>query len=731
MNQELAKTAFDEGRYLDSLAIYRQLIEAEDQCLTNYWYAGTAALLTSNEDEAQTIWILGMSQVPEEETEAQSQVFATILSRAANQHEEREDFLRAWSLRQYIREFGPVNPYNLLALLRLSLELDLTESNDELYLKIERTLQQENITEDDAPRLVQLFSAVLKLQPDATDFGRIICALTSRLSRQQHGLLADELMPIIIKVGHFHFNYPLAIAVSEQLYDALPGNHKILINLVSFYKHENLFEKAIVRVENFCQLASTEEASLLGSYLRLRLSKESCLEWDKLDELVSAHKNNLDGFLKKNPSKSADNDLIWLLLNSPSILQYTSDNPRLIRRYQRELSQSCCDKVFPESTRFQHQKARVEKKRRSNSKIKIGYLSHCFNNHSVGWLSRWLIQNHDRERFETYAYFITQSDNLTFANRFFVPYVSCFYAVGVNSREIAQKIYEDEIDILIDLDSLTLDVSSAVLSLKPAPIQVTWLGFDASELPTIDYFIADPNVLPEEAEAWYKEKIWRLSDVYLAVDGFEVGVPSIKRQKLGIPEDSVVYLTMQNAIKLNTDVVQAQIDILRQVPNSYLLVKGLGHRGAVRSLFETIARKSNVSPERLRFLDRDNSELTHRANLSIADVILDTYPYNGATTNLEAMWMEIPIVTQMGRQFSSRNGYTFLRNAGIHEGVATSFAEYVDWGVSFGTDGGLRRKISQRLKYSKHSAPLWNSLAFTKEMENAFLKMWEIYCDKK
>ncbi|MBE9234453.1 O-linked N-acetylglucosamine transferase, SPINDLY family protein, partial [Cuspidothrix issatschenkoi LEGE 03284] len=300
------------------------------------------------------------------------------------------------------------------------------------------------------------------------------------------------------------------------------------------------------------------------------------------------------------------------------------------------------------------------------------------------------------------------------------------YKGGIASSDIAEQIYNDEIDILIDLDSITLDISCEIMSLKPAPVQVTWLGWDASGIPTIDYFIADPYVLPAWAQDYYTEKIWRLPHTYIAVDGFEVGVPNIKRDTLDIPSDAVVYLSSQRGYKRHPEIGRLQMKIIKEVPNSYFLLKGFGDSEAMQGFFMQLADEEEVDCSRLRFLPLVTSECIHRANLAIADIVLDTYPYNGATTTLETLWMGIPLVTRVGKQFAARNSYTMMMNVGVTEGISWSDEEYVEWGVRLGKDADLRQKVAWKLKYSRQTSPLWNGKQFTREMEKAYQEMWTL-----
>lgn len=144
-----------------------------------------------------------------------------------------------------------------------------------------------------------------------------------------------------------------------------------------------------------------------------------------------------------------------------------------------------------------------------------------------------------------------------------------------------------------------------------------------------------------------------------------------------------------------------------------------------------MASEVGVEFDRLRFLERDRDEYTHRANLAIADVVLDTFPYNGATTTLETLWMGIPIVTQVGQQFAARNSYTFMINAGITEGIAWSQQEYIDWGIKLGLDRELRWQVKGKLHTGRTSAPVWNAKQFTLDMEQAYREMWAHYQEQQ
>ncbi|MFM6856424.1 MAG: hypothetical protein ACKPKC_07365, partial [Dolichospermum sp.] len=261
---------------------------------------------------------------------------------------------------------------------------------------------------------------------------------------------------------------------------------------------------------------------------------------------------------------------------------------------------------------------------------------------------------------------------------------------------------------------------------------VSWLGYDATGFPTVDYFIADNYVLPASAQNDYTEKIWRLPQNYIGIDGFTVGTPTISRESLDIPNDGIIYFSSQTGLKRNPDNIRLQMQIIKQVPNSYFLLKSFrSNHEDLRDFIAPIAQAEGLDLECFRFLPTALTEIEHRANLAIADIVLDTYPYNGATTTLETLWMGVPIVTRVGEQFAARNSYTMMMNVGVTEGLAWSDEEYVEWGVRLGKDEKLRQEVVWKLRKSRQISPLWNGKKFAREMENAYRQMWQRYIEKK
>jgi len=488
--------------------------------------------------------------------------------------------------------------------------------------------------------------------------------------------------------------------------------------------------KSLEIARRHCDLAAKDPVARIASnHPLLQVLLSICGYWQECLQIVE----ETDDLSKKISIEDIDNIQVYQassLLVAGFFSPYFRDTPRAdleIRKHLRYVALQKLSQVY--SSKIDEYQALHRLKQKismAHRPLRIGYLSRSLRRHSVGWLARWLFQYHDRDRFQIYAYFVGYVENDPM-QEWFASQVHKAYGKGKKDspREIAEEISKDGIDILIDLDSMTSTACSTVLAFKPAPIQVTWLGWDAAGQSTVDYFLADPYVLPEYAQEYYPETIWRLPHTFIAVGGFEIGVPTLRRDVLGIPDDAVIYFSSQNSYKRYPDNVRMQMRILKGVPNSYLLIKGAGEQESIKIFFTEIAEEEGIAIDRLRFLPITISEQEHRANLSIADIVLDTYPYNGATHTLETLWMEIPIVTHVGEQFAARNSYSMMINAGITEGIAWTAQEYVEWGIRLGNNPELRQQVSWKLRQSKQNSPLWNVQKFTREIENAYIQMWE------
>ena len=729
--QHQAKSDWFRGNYQSAANLYELAIESEPEVRSHYWHLGLMLLLLGEEEQAQATWLSVMLEAEPETTDEWTAELLQVLQQEAERQEmlqnEENDRL-AWVIRQHIREIAPADLDNTLQLIQQFVRLKIIEDLEDIVLEAIALLDDAATPNRELCR--QTVQTLLDVAPRLSVTAQFTQVCVDRFAgdRVLEKSIINKTASFARKSQFPKFQLILYLDICHQLQ---PKNIPILVNLINLERERHHYDRCLELTEKLLSHADTLLDRIAGYYLTIQCLLDSGGDFSRASTSHHIYQNLLLELIDtvENETLSIEKNHIFNLISTISFFGYLCDRPKETNQLRQKFSQfwqSQIKKYFY-SYQFEHTTVQPSRLRR-NRPLKIGYLSGCLTRHSVGSISRWLFRHHDRDRFQTYGYSLTETGDRI--QQEIAGNLSIFRNLSQEATisGIATQIERDEIDILVDLDSLTSSTGCGVMTLKPAPIQVTWLGFDASEIPTIDYFVADSYVLPDSAQAYYNEKILRLPQTYIAVDGFEVGVPTLRREQLEIPTNAIVYFSSQTGGKRHPDNVRSQMQILKAVPNSYLLIKGLNTDiESVRCFFEQIAAEEGVECDRLRFLPAAPSEAIHRANIRIADVVLDTYPYNGTTTTLETLWMEVPVVTRVGKQFASRQGYTLLTNAGIEEGIAWTDEAYVEWGIRLGTDSQLRQQIAWKLRQSKQMSPLWNTAQFTRELEKAYQQMWHQY----
>lgn len=339
-------------------------------------------------------------------------------------------------------------------------------------------------------------------------------------------------------------------------------------------------------------------------------------------------------------------------------------------------------------------------------KLTIGFVSNGLRHHSVGLLARDVLRSLDRDSFRICLYMVSGDDVLDRVQLSLIAAADSTFR-SMDPWMLARRIRMDRVDILVDLDSASVDVTAMVVALKPAAKVVTWLGWDASGVPAVDGFLADSAACPDATARHYREKVLTISDCHLAVAGFEIGQPSITREALGIPGNAFVFYSSQSPYKRNPRNIRDQLAIVAAVPGSFVVYKG----GDVACLARTIgesAQEIGLSPERVRILEECPDQAVHRANLSIADLVLDTYPYNGVTTTLEALWSGLPVLTQAGAQYAARCGASILGSSDLGDLVAGDPEAYRSIGTRLGCDREAHRQVLARCRQARMRAPVFD-----------------------
>ena len=721
-----------QGNYLIAANLYEQAIDKEPDVKSYYWYLGLTLLLQGQEVEAQTTWFMAMMEGEPEKVDNCNQELVEVLQTEAERREALKEYPIAEKIRQQIKEIHPKNIHNLLHLVQLAVKLENYTGEEVSELGLIEILQSEPDLAVDVPLLLQVLQSVLRdtfLHHSLLEFIKVCLQYLKNNLNDFFNIL----LPAAIEIAYSQKQSAIAARLGEMYLQLDPDNAEFLLHLSGFYQNACEYDQGIETAKKSYLLLNDLADLIFANRQIMRGFMTAGAYWQEAYEIHHRQESLLKSLIAEQSTSITDLQ-VSRLYNANYFTPYIEDNPSKNRQFQNQLMQLCQKntEIFAKQQIERYSQGNLQRKPSrtySTKKLKIGYVSHCLKTHSVGWLARWLFKHHDPEKFELNAYCLFNKPIYDPLHDWYLGTVSKAYNCN-NVFQVAEQIYQDEIDILIDLDSITLDLTCHIMAMKPAPVQATWLGLDASGIPTIDYYIADPYVLPETAQEYYSEKIWRLPQTYIAVDGFEVGVPTLRREDLDIESDAVVFLCTQRGFKRHPDTVRLQLQIIKEVPNSYFLIKGTADEKSTKSFVYQLAEEEGVDSSKLRFLPDVLSEATHRANLNIADVVLDTYPYNGATTTLETLWMCIPMVTRVGEQFAARNSYTMMMNAGITEGIAWTDEEYVEWGIRLGKDAALRQQIAGKLKASRKTAPLWNAKQFTRDMEKAYDQMWQKYLEQ-
>jgi protein O-GlcNAc transferase len=522
-----------------------------------------------------------------------------------------------------------------------------------------------------------------------------------------------------------------------KLKDAIPNLQKALEIKPDFiFAHQHLcgilrdtsdLAAARQAVHKYSQMCAETDPIMTAIYFvsTYQVSGLNQIAGDRFLELESYLTNNLEtASLVEIKSLYAN-----FLFSTPYLRDDLLANSNLYRAISQKYIEKCIKPNFPQPANYSFPATTTTRK------LKIGFLSNHFSRHSVGWCSADIIRELSEISPNVYLYAserIIPDDQTQKFESFGKLTLPKTYPNGLaNSTEIIEQIQQDDLDVLVDLDSLSVPVHADILYRQPARVCVSWLGFDAAYISSKNYFLCDDKTHPAGREKYYDEQLIRMPDSFVAVSHFTRYAvdPVALRKSNRIGLDQIVYLCVAPGRKFNRDLVKAQIAILKEVPNSILIHKALGDAAVFQAAYHQACEAEGVSKHRIKFLPRVATEEEHRIVYLLADVLLDSYPYNGGTHTLEALWFNLPVITRSGEQFLSRMGYSFLQTLGIENGVAWSWDEYVELGVKLGKDGELRKAIKAQLVKSKEAgnlSPLWNPKKFAGDMYAMFEKLCKI-----
>lgn len=529
-----------------------------------------------------------------------------------------------------------------------------------------------------------------------------------------------------------------AITFYQKTIEVKPNYIKAYENLGNIFKEKGLINEAIIIYEKAVNL-HTDNPDVYNSLGNIFIKKwriddaialyQQALQKNPAD--VSAYNNLGNAFQIKGDPENAEmyyrhavkldpdnavpyQNLLFVMNYNPCHKAKTilAENLRFAKRFEEPILSS----IYPYANeRSQHRR------------LKIGYVSPDFKAHSVSCFIEPVIAVHNKEQFEIFCYsLVSEEDEVT---ERFQKYADHWRNItGISDEKAAEFIRDDGIDILIDLAGHTTNNRILLFVRKPAPIQVSWLGYLATTgLSSMDYKIVDNySDPPAMTEQFYTEKLIRLPESFLCYlpvkDGPEVGeLPALKK-------GYITFGSFNNFVKVSPDVISSWSRILQAIPNSRLIMRTYNFCDrTTRQHAMGMFMQRGIAAERITLLPWEPSP-KHLESYNLVDIGLDTFPFNGGATTCEAIWMGVPVVTHAGSAYHSRVGVSLLSNIGLKELIGKTYEEYIEIAVNLAHNIERLKALRESLRDMMLRSPLTDAKRFTVNLEKSYRRMWEEWC---
>jgi predicted O-linked N-acetylglucosamine transferase (SPINDLY family) len=358
----------------------------------------------------------------------------------------------------------------------------------------------------------------------------------------------------------------------------------------------------------------------------------------------------------------------------------------------------------------------------ATKKIRVGYVCGEFRQQATSVLMTQIYELHDRDRFEIYAFDNGWDDGSPMRKRIDTAMFEVVDIASLGDADAAAAIRQRDIDILVNLNGFFGLSRTALFALQPAPVQVNYLGFPGTMgCEFMQYLIADVTVLPRASQSYYRENIAYLPDCYQANDAQrQISDRQFTRAELGLPEQGFIFCCFNNNYKITPLIFDCWMRILHQVPGSVLWLLEDNQHVAANLQREAAARE--VDPDRLVFAARMPLP-EHLSRHQVADLFLDTWPYNAHTTASDALWAGVPLLTCLGTTFPGRVAASLLKAVGLPELIAPTLDRYVEMAIELASNPLRLQAIRHGLKENRQSALLFDAARLTQALEQLFTIM--------
>jgi predicted O-linked N-acetylglucosamine transferase (SPINDLY family) len=358
-------------------------------------------------------------------------------------------------------------------------------------------------------------------------------------------------------------------------------------------------------------------------------------------------------------------------------------------------------------------------------KIKLAFLSADFKEHPTGYNFVGFFENIDRDKFEVIAVSFLNITDSPLSRRLAAAFDVFKIVDKLSDTEVCKWVLDQKIDIAIDMMGPTLGNRGGILAMRCAPIQVNQFSW-TSGAPYIDYIIADPISMPKEYAEAYSEKLAYVPHTLFATDDKrEISIKTPLRSEQDLPEKGIVFCCLNNNFKITPHVFDSWINILKNVPDSVLWIKG-GHESMERNLRGEVALRG-VDTSRLVFAKHTALMQDHLARYGLADLFLDTFPFCAQTTASDALWAGVPVLTRVGESSMSRICASLLNAIELPELITKTQSEYEATAIELATNPVKLNAIKDKLARNRLTTALFDTPKFTKNIEAAYMQMYEHY----
>ena len=482
--------------------------------------------------------------------------------------------------------------------------------------------------------------------------------------------------------------YDKSIELNSKNFDAFNNKGIVLALMDKFEESFKNYDKALS--------INPDTDYLLGGIIH---SKMHLCDWDKLDDLKTNLKNKI--IQKK-------------IVASPFILLSIFDELEV----QKLNAENHIKKNY---YKFVKNNKKINKLS-ANQKIRIGYFSGEFHKHPCLLLMKDIYKKHDKSKFEVYAFSCGPNPKSNPWRDDVIPHFNNFFDVSKRSdEEIIELSSKHKIDIAVNITGLANYERTSLFAKRVAPVQINYLGYPGTMgAEFMDYLIADRLIVPEKMRKYYNEKIIYLPNCYQPNSNKLLNINSKKkftRKNLGLPEKGIVYCCFNNHYKITPYIFNAWMNILRKVDKSIIWIY-VGKKYAQENLMKEAINRE-IDPDRIKFAEKENIE-DHIERMKLADIFLDTWPYNAHTTASDAIRVGLPIVTLIGNSFASRVAASILNTVKLNNLIAKKLEDYENIAIELGKNKEKLQDIRDKLKSAENDSILFDSSHFTRNLEDLF-----------